>query len=333
MEEIGGKLSDPSLNMSEEEILLGTPERNYVNILRGAHSLLLPKQRFAYDVVNECNMIKVAIKDLTRSKRSEAEKYAILLQLAAEAGLQVDPRFSLWEIGSAVQDYYMNTCLAINPEVANKLALLWGLGIRQQVKSYASICRSIQKKMADTFSFNWAVPRHVITILYDPEIGLVSGSEWKQRPNYRLVDQRSHEEDRAKMHASDIIIWKITTPNDYQNVYDHYEGAYGGDIRPSNYISRNPEVTPNEAEFFRNYHKYNSAGTPYRITSDDILRRFNDGAVMTAQERIQGGEDEKNVILSQLTPEEAEFILMVQQKFISGEYPIDMLWEDICSSF
>ncbi len=335
MEEIVGSDQNIYDNEGSEEILLGAPERSYMRVLREAHNLLLSNRRFAYDVVNECNMIKVGIRDLVRSTLPEAEKYAILLQLGAEANLQVDPRFTLFQIGSVIQDYYMNTCLSINPEVGSKLALLWGKGVKQQVKSYGPLCRSIAKKVEETFSYGWVTPRHVITMLYDPEIGFLASHEYDQaavfgyNPN---VDE--HNRRGAKHHASHVLVWKVNEPETYQSVYDSYEQAYAGNPNVSlgDYVSRdNKVVSEAEGDFFREYHKYNEAGVPYVFTADRILQRFNEGAVMTAEERNERGEE--GIVPVQLSLDEADFIMMVQQRFIRGEYPIDMLWEDICRTF
>ena len=353
MEDILGSSLGSNLN-SSEEIMLGDQLKTYDQILRNAHNLLIPNKRYAYDVVNECNMIKVAIRDLVRSEKSEAEKYAILLQLAADSRLQINPQFSLWEIGSAIQDYYMNTCLNIDPTVTSKLSLLWGLGIKQQVTEYSAYCRSIQQKMEQAYSFNWGVPRHVITMLYDPEIGIIATQEWKQRApqNYvtsvtatygQIFDLVWQEQRRlsdlprliegTKMHAADVIVWKINAPQYYRDTYDNYEeDAQRNGLTLAEYVSRDPEVTKAEADFFRNYHKTNNVGTPYRFNPIDTMNALNENMKMTYEERIERG-NENVPPLTQITLDEAKFIVEVQRQFIGGEYPIDMLWEDICKQY
>jgi len=305
--------SDKILDIdSTEEILLGEPERNYVTVLRRAHNLLLPNKRFAYDLVNECNMIKVAIKDLVRSQRSEAGKYAILLQLAAEVGLVVDPRFSLWEIGASIQDYYMNTCLAI-PGVQNQLAILWGLGVRQQVKDYSAYCDSISQKVNQVFGEDFETPRHVVSMLFDPEVGLLGGLEMRLNQNIELT-----EEDQAKWYANHIIIWKVTDPDGFRGVYDNYSRGLQAftNLNLGDYVSgETPIVSEDEANLFRNYHKVNNAGTaPYSFTAADVTNHLNAGPHNSHK----------------ITSGEANFIMIVRDRFLSGEYPIDMLWKDVC---
>ncbi len=337
MEEIE---SPPDTYMGEtEEVFADDVTSNYLLALRTAHRTLLPTRKFAHDVVNECHMIKVGIKDLVQSSKSDAEKYAILLQLAADSKLQIDASFSLYEIGAAVQDYYMNTCLAISDEVAGKLAPLWGLGVRPKVKNYGDICRSIARKMKEAYSFNWSTPRYIITMLYDPEIGLIGKLTRQRLPRDRGFDPADfdgdlpeEEERRRKViykkgQASDIVIWKINSPDDYREVYETYNRHLS--IPLQTYVSDRPEVSRDEADFFRNYHKYNEKGGPIRFSTDEIMETNNSHMWWTAYRRMKMGE--ANIVAPRFNREEMEFVLMVRDKFLNGDYPIDMKWSDLCN--
>lgn len=314
METISGNLSSElGSQLGSEEYIVSEQIRNLNFILRNAHMTLLPNTRYAHDVVNECNMIKVAIRDLVISQEiSESRKYSILLQLAADSNLQINPDASLRQIGSAVQDYYMNVCLAV-PGAKSQLALLWGLGVRQQVSDYSAYCDSISRKVAIVFGEAFDTPRHVATMLYDPEVGLLAGLEMRLNAGIDL-----DAELVGKWYANHIILWKITTPDGFQDMYDRYgralEAFHDADI--GDHVKRVPEISESEAELFRNFHKgLHDGSKPYSFTVTDVMNNIN---------------VRNNVDAPKLTRGEVEFIMMVRDRFLRGEYPIDMLWSDVC---
>jgi len=93
----------------------------------------------------------------------------------------------------------------------------------------------------------------------------------------------------------------------------------------SDYVSgETPVVSEAEANLFRDYHKVNNTGTaPYSFTAVDLMNHLNEHYETGAE---YAGLDQA----PKITPGEAGFIMMVRDKFLRGEYPIDMLWEDVC---
>ena len=294
-------------------------DESYIRILENAHKILLPDKKFQYDVINECHMIRNAIINLWNSDRED--KHEILLKLARQSGIKINHDAPLINITKAVADYYTDTCLAIGPDVAVKLGLLWGMGVRSHVSNYKDLCISISKKIDLVYGNEFGPSIYVITILFDPEIGLITGLEYKIKGAVPY-----NTENQIKTLASDIIIWKINTHDKLDGIYDGYQRNlnnmpnHGGIIpQLSDYVSKSPMIAPKERDFFLQYHNHKELDNPQMI-KDQINENF------------QMSFEDSDIESPKMTDEEANFILTVYNRFITGEYPIDMKWNDLCMS-